>query len=262
MNCFIEGLQGSGKTTLLRKLAENNPQLKAAAEGDYSPVELAWCALVSEEQYAKILSCWKDLAGEIEQQSHREATHRVICYTHVKGGSPDFYRQMENYEIYCGRVSFDQYCDTVLERYRNWQGDGCIFECSLLQNAADDMILYRDMSDEEIPGFFKEVRSALEGREYRILYLETADIAKSLNRIRKERTDGSGRELWYMMMCEYFSSSPYAKKRALNGGEGLMMHLKHRQELELRICREIFSDRAVILKAGEYGDLNQILIQR
>lgn len=47
MNYFIEGIQGSGKTTMLEKMTQDNPKLKAYREGDFSPVELAWCAYVS-----------------------------------------------------------------------------------------------------------------------------------------------------------------------------------------------------------------------
>ena len=44
MTYFIEGLQGAGKTTLAANLSEKYPRHKVFREGDYSPVELAWCA--------------------------------------------------------------------------------------------------------------------------------------------------------------------------------------------------------------------------
>ena len=49
MNYFVEGLQGSGKSTLVQRLSELNPDCTAVREGDYSPVELAWCAYMNEE---------------------------------------------------------------------------------------------------------------------------------------------------------------------------------------------------------------------
>ena len=51
MNYFVEGLQGSGKSTLVQKLSELSPECIAIREGDYSPVELAWCAYVDEKKY-------------------------------------------------------------------------------------------------------------------------------------------------------------------------------------------------------------------
>ena len=51
MNYFIEGIQGAGKSTLVGRLAEMLPGHRVFHEGDYSPVELAWCAYLTEEQY-------------------------------------------------------------------------------------------------------------------------------------------------------------------------------------------------------------------
>ena len=42
-NYFIEGLQGAGKSTLVQKLSAHLPEHTVFREGDYSPVELAWC---------------------------------------------------------------------------------------------------------------------------------------------------------------------------------------------------------------------------
>ncbi|MBQ3412908.1 MAG: hypothetical protein IJG67_07725 [Oscillospiraceae bacterium] len=252
MNYFVEGLQGSGKSTLVRKLAEKHPGCTAVMEGDYSPVELAWCARMSEAQYSEILKQWNALQDQIFRKSHKEGSCRIVCYTQVKSEDRDFYKQMESYEIYNGRTPFEEYKDIVLTRYRNWDGDGNIFECSLFQNAVEDMILFREMSDDAILDFYREVRTALEGKEYEIFYIESPDIEKNLSTIRKERVDKDGNEIWFNMLMDFFLSSPYAKKRSLDKYEDLMDHLQHRQALELRICREIFSDKLIIVKSREY----------
>ena len=69
MNYFIEGIQGSGKTTMLEKMTQDNPKLKAYREGDFSPVELAWCAYVSHSQYEIIIKKYANLAGEIKKNT-------------------------------------------------------------------------------------------------------------------------------------------------------------------------------------------------
>ena len=243
MNYFVEGIQGSGKSTLVRKLSERYPGCTTVMEGDYSPIELAWCARMSETQYLEVLEQWNDLQDQIRSKSHKEGNYWIVCYTQVKSDNRDFYQQLEKYEIYNGRTTFEEYKNIVLTRYRKWHGDGNIFECSLLQNAVEDMILFRDMSDDSIFDFYKEVRSALEGKEYEIYYIESPDIEKNLNAVRVERVDKNGNEIWFNMLMEFFINSPYAKKRSLNKYEDLLTHLQHRQTLELRICRELFSEK-------------------
>ena len=252
MNFLVEGIQGSGKSTLVRKLSEKHPSCTAVMEGDYSPIELAWCARLNEVQYSEVLKQWNDLQDQLHCKSHKEGNYWIVCYTQVKSENRDFYQQLENFEIYNGRTTFEEYKDIVLKRYRNWQGDSNIFECSLLQNAVEDMILFRDMSDDAILSFYKEVRSALKGKEYEIYYIESPDIGKNLNAARVERVDKDGNEIWFNMLMEYFINSPYAKKRSLNKYENLLTHRQQRQTLELRICREVFSEKLNVIKSKTY----------
>ena len=207
------------------KLKEQHPEYKAYCEGDYSPVELAWCAYVSEEVYQEILEKYGSIREEIEK--------------------PGFHKDLEQYEIYNNRRSFEEFKSIVLGRFERWDGDKQIFECSLFQNIVEDLILFRKMPDDEIIDFYREIRRALDGREFQIIYLKTEDVAANIDVIRKERSDEQGNELWFPMMCEYFNTSPYAVERGLSGEAALLEHFVHRQELELRICREVFGDKYI-----------------
>ena len=115
------------------------------------------------------------------------------------------------------------------------------------------MILFRDLSDDAILDFYKEVRSALEGKEYEIWYIESPDIENNLGTVRRERTDKDGNEIWFNMVMDYFISSPYAKKRSLKSPEDFLAHLQHRQTLELRICREIFGEKLTVIRSKAYS---------
>ncbi len=254
MNYFVEGLQGSGKSTMVQKLSERDPKLTAVREGDYSPVELAWCACVDELKYREILKKYAVLRAEIEEKTVSEGEKKIVCYTKIRTDFPGFYQDLEQYEIYNGRTSFEAFRTLVLDRYRSFHGDGMIFECSLFQNTIEDMTLFRCMPDEEILDFYREVREALQGLAYRIVYLAAEDLRGNLQVIRKERSDEQGNELWFPMMIGYFNDSPYAKKQGIEGEEALLRHFEHRQELELRLCRELFPDRSVILPSKGYTE--------
>ena len=55
------------------------------------------------------------------------------------------------------------------------------------------------------------------------------------------------------MVMDYFTSSPYAKKRSLKSSEDFFEHLRHRQALELRICRELFSEKLTVIRSKAYS---------
>ena len=95
MNWFVEGLQGSGKSTLTRKLAEKIPGSVLKEEGDYSPVELAWCAYLNEEQYQEILEKYPEMRKEIEEKTYAEGEKKIVCYTKIRTDNREFYQDLE-----------------------------------------------------------------------------------------------------------------------------------------------------------------------
>ena len=254
MNYFVEGLQGSGKSTLVEKLANKYPGHKVIREGDHSPVELAWCAYVTDQKYREILERYNGIREMIEEKTFDENGKKIICYTQVITDVPGFHQDLEQYEIYNGRRSFEEFRNIIFERYKNWNGDNMIFECSIFQNIVEDMILYRNASDEDIVCFYKELAEILRDKGFRILYLQTDHIKENIDVIRKERSDDNGNEMWFPLMIRYFDESPYAKAHGISGEAELLKHFAHRQELELRICREIFSDKVTVLGSKEYSE--------
>ena len=131
-----------------------------------------------------------------------------------------------------------------------------IFECSLFQNIVEDMILFRCASDDEIMEFYQDIRNMLHGKNYHIIYLKTDDIRGNLEVIRKERSDDKGNELWFPLMMGFFNNSPYAKKNGLMGEASLVNHFRHRQNLELRICEEVFANNYTVVLSKAYTDTN------
>lgn len=251
-NYFVEGIQGAGKSTLVQKLSEHLREYKVFREGDFSPVELAWCAYVTKEQYDHVLNIYPMLNTEIKEKTTTEGEHKIICYTQILTDVPEFHKNLERYEIYNGNLDRDSFETIIMGRFHKWNGEGQIFECSIFQNIIENQILYLLMTDEEILNFYRRLKSILVDKPYKILYLDVDDIAGGIDVIRKERSDDKGNELWFPLMLKYLEESPYGKAHALTGAEGLLSHLEHRKALEHQVIEDIFKENTMIVKAKDY----------
>ena len=255
---FIEGLQGSGKSTFVRHLSQKLKEYEVFHEWDYSPVELAWCAYVTGDQYEDILKKFPDLKEEIINKTVAEGNRKIICYTQILTDTEGFYKDLEQYEIYNGNLDKKQFEDVILKRYADWTGKNQIFECSVFQNIIENQLLYLMMSEDEIVGFYRKLKAVMQGKTYKIVYLDSEDILRDIEIIKKERSDDEGNELWFPLMIRYLEDSPYGKKHSLHGMDSLIAHLERRRNLEHRLINEIFMDHAMVLKAKAY-DLDSVL---
>lgn len=251
-NLFIEGIPGSGKSTLVRKLVQRLKGYTAYYEGDISPVELAWCSYMDEQQYQATLVRFPELTKEIERYTAREGSRRIVAYTRILAESRRFYEYMEQYEIYNGRLPLEEFQQVVLNRYEHYHGEGNIFECSLFQNNIDNMLLFFELSEEDILAFYRKIYKRLDSDRCQVLYLYTDDIAADLDQIRRERVDDQGQEIWYRMMMQYFEESPYGRQHHMQSEEDLIRYYERRISLERRILREVFVDHALELPRAAY----------
>ncbi|MDE7183694.1 MAG: deoxynucleoside kinase [Lachnospiraceae bacterium] len=248
-NYFVEGLQGAGKSTLVQKLSDRLNDSQVFREGDYSPVELAWCAYVTQEQYEHILARYPMIEAQIREKTVTEGRYKIICYTQILTDLPNFHKTLETYEIYNGNLDQASFESVILERFEKWNGSGQIFECSIFQNIIENQILYLMMTDEEIFDFYKRLKRVLAGKPYHIIYLDVEDIAGTIDVIRKERSDENGNEMWFPLMMQYLQTSPYGKEHRLTDLDGLLAHLAHRRALERRLLNELFEENSTILKS-------------
>ncbi|MCI8798355.1 hypothetical protein NSB25_24790 [Acetatifactor muris] len=246
-NIFIEGIQGTGKSTLLQAIAEKRPDMHVCREGDYSPVELAWCSWMTEEEYRAAGERYPSLKKELEANAFREGDRRIVTYTRILTEIPGFHKDLERFEIYNGRKSVEELEEIVRMRYRRFSETGYLFECAFLQNIVEDLILYHRLSEDEIVAFYRRLYGQVQKENFRLLYLYGDKLEESTEIIRKERCDSGGREMWYPLMLKYLTESPYGRERGCSGFEDLVMHFRHRQQVELRILREVVGEQAVIL---------------
>lgn len=252
-NIFIEGIQGAGKSTLVNRMAQAYPQLQVRREGDYSPVELAWCTWMRSEEYQAVLERYAPIREEIEKNTHREREHYIVTYTRILTDIPGFHKDLEQYEIYQGRKTLQEFKEIIFSRYGAFGGEGYLFECAFFQNIIEDLILYYMLSDEEIVEFYRELYANVNKEHFRMLYLYSEDVAENIRVIRKERGDAQGNEWWYELMLQYLIHSPYGQKHHFSSFEDMIAHFKHRQDLELRIIREVLGDNAKIIPSKGYS---------
>ena len=172
----------------------------------------------------------------------------MVMYTRILTDIPGFHKDLERYEIYNGNKNREEFQDIVLKRFSDWNGQNSIFECALFQNIIENMILFFEMSDDEIVAFYQRVKDGLQGKSYEIVYLHVNDVRKAEEIIRKERSDDQGNELWFPMMVAYLENSSYGIRKNLKGMDGLVTHLEHRVALELRILQEVFPDNYTLVE--------------
>lgn len=252
-NIFIEGTQGAGKTTLLKSLSEKLEGYHMYLEGDISPIELAWCSYMTMKEYQQTLARFPNLVSEIEAHTVKEEKHFIIEYTRIMTDTKDFYPYMEQYEIYNGRLVFDDFKELIFSRLKSFNGIQNLFECSLFQNIIEELILYYCKTEEEIISFYRELFEIIKHKNFLLLYIYSDDIESNILKIKKERSDENGVELWYPLMMQYLNDSPYGKKSKFIDISDMVAHFKMRMNLELRIIKEIMGDYSMILPAKSYN---------
>ena len=257
-NIFVEGIQGAGKSTLVNRISKLAPKLHVCWEGDYSPVDLAWCAFMSGSEYVQMLEKYQEIKDKIVKNTVKEQGKFIVTYTKTDTDIPGFYKELENYEVYNGRKSWEELKEIILARFQDFHDTGYLFECAFFQNIIEDLILFHMLSDEEITEFYRELFKIVAGKDFVLLYLNSDKVKENIEVIKKERCDGEGNEVWCQMMLEYLTCSPYGKKNGCSTFDDLIKHLNHRQQLELSIVKEILGEKAVVLPSKEY-DIGQIL---
>lgn len=257
-NVFIEGIQGSGKSTLLNSIFNAAPEFHVCREGDYSPIDLAWCTWMSKEEYEAVLTRYKQIQDEIIRNTVQEQGHYIITYTKIITDIPHFHKELEKYEISNGRTELQDFKELIFSRYRNFSETGYLFECSFFQNIVEDLMLFHLLDDDEIIGFYQELFNIFSQKEALLLYLYSDNLEQNVQTIKKERCDNSGNELWYELMLEYLTHSPYGQKHGYCTFGDMVAHFKHRQRLELRIIDEIIGDNAIILPSKDW-DIDKVI---
>lgn len=249
-----------GKSTLQQSILARLPKLHVCREGDYSPIELAWCTWMTQKEYQAILEKYHALRREIVENTVQEGEHYIVSYTRIITDVPGFHKELEQFEIYNGRKTLHELEEIVLSRYRNFSGTGYLFECAFMQNIVEDLILFHQLEDDEIIAFYRRLYDTVQKENFLLLYLYSDKIEENIRTIQKERSDNQGNEIWFHLMMAYLTNSPYGQQHGYKSFDDMITHFRHRQQLELRIIQEIVQERAIILPAKQWS-IDEIIEQ-
>ena len=194
-NIFIEGIQGMGKSTLVNSIFKAVPEFHVCREGDYSPIDLAWCTWMSKEEYEAVLKRYEPIRDEIIKNTVQDQEHFVVSYTKIITDIPNFHKELEKYEVYNGRKTLQELKEIIFTRYRKFSETGYLFECSFFQNIIEDLILFHLLSDDEIVEFYRELYGEINREDFLLLYLYSDKLEENIKAIKKERSDNQGNEL-------------------------------------------------------------------
>ena len=251
-NIFVEGLQGTGKSTLIRRLWRELPGYQIYWEGNYSPVDLEWCAYMKEQEYLTALEMFPEQREEIEKNTYKEKDRHIVTYTRILAEDRRFYEHMEQYEIYNGRKDLEEFLQIIKKRYEDFAGSGNVFECSFFQNTMKELLFYYELEEEQILDIFRELFALLKDKDFLMIYLWSDQIEENIERIKQERSDECGVEMWYPLMRNYLNETPYGKKHPVESVADMAAYFRYRMEMELKVVRAVLEDQAIVLPAKEY----------
>jgi hypothetical protein len=208
---------------------------------------------MTKEEYENVLERYAEIRSEIETHTVEENGHYVVEYTKILTDVVGFHKDLEQYEIYNGHKTFTEWKNIVFSRFGKFRGTGYLFECAFFQNLMEDLILFHELSDEEIVDFYRELFEMMDKENFRMLYLCSENIEEFLHVVKKERSDNAGNEMWYPLMLNYLKDSPYGRKHGYEGFDDMVAHFRHRQALELQVIEEVIGECAKILPAKEWN---------
>ncbi|MFP4478628.1 MAG: hypothetical protein ACLFPM_04270 [Candidatus Izemoplasmatales bacterium] len=268
MKCiFIEGLPGSGKTSFAKRLYEDlkamNMKVHFFTEGNPHPIDLAWIAIFKEKDLIELYDKFPSLVPVIQDELIKEDGLYLLAYTKIKidQDTKDFYDYCEQFEIY--KVNdLNIFLDTHTHRYGNFvdghhlEDDIFIFECVLIQNHMNELLINYQASQEEINQYFDQLMKPFKDVKLQIIYIKQNQIENTLKRITDLRrsTDKNLYKDWIDHVIDYVE-----RNISYTGYKGVLDFFKNRQVTELALLRTIKDQVDIIPLEDDYEKVYQLL---
>lgn len=242
---IVEGVPGSGKTTFARILAEKfskcNPNVKLYVEGDLHPADMAWCALLTDKEYKEICDSYPWYVQELEQNIAVWDGYVIVAYTKIQNLDSKLYSYFESKEVYDGRKDTETFCSVHENRWKKFgqQATGInIFECSLLQNHVNELLLFRCTNEDVLSESIEKLISCVKNLKPVIIYLNV-DTKSAITRASMQRVDSEGNRVWESGVSVYITQSPYGIKNGFTGVHGMYNYFEKRKQIELKILEKL-----------------------
>ena len=110
-----------------------------------------------------------------------------MAYTRILTDYPGFHKDLEQFEIYNGRKSLEELKQIVTKRFQAfWKSkeSGSLFECAFFQNIIEDLILFHQLSDEDIVEFYKQLFALVDRDSFLLLYLDSEQVEENILQIK------------------------------------------------------------------------------
>ena len=256
---LVEGIPGSGKTTITGKMEkwyhDNGVPIRLYNEGIANPIDLAWCAYVPLKQYHELLKKYESISDRIKERSVVEGDYVVVEYTQVHRGK-SFYDELQNYELYGGRVSDDRYFEITMSRWRAFGNSSpaelSIIESAFLQNTVMELLFYRCLDESVIISHANKLIEYVKDLNPIVIYLSPTDVRKTIQHIADERSSPNGK--WIDDMIAYCEKTQYAKRHNITGFDGVITMLEKRKQLERTILNSLPIRSIIIENRGNDWD--------